>query len=295
MTVDSATRNFAQAVTLGTSTTDHLSVTIQELNTLLLDELGVPANEASQLEVRVTSSVGDTDPLVSEAVGLSITPYVAQALEPEVPEEPEPEPNPDVTVPARLWVPGEYQNWDPAAAPTIRAVADSVYEGYVYLSMPTGYKFTSDPDWDHTNYGDAGMPNTLTIDGTAPSLGTDTPGYYRFIVNTEDLTYSADLINTWGIIGTATAGGWDSSTPMTFDADTQTWTVTADLVVGALKFRANDAWDINLGPEDSEALVGRLIQTDDAISVSEDGSYTVTIDLGTTDSPYDYVYDVVKN
>ncbi|UII21216.1 SusE domain-containing protein [Fulvivirga ligni] len=285
VTIDTATNNFANEVVLGSSDKNYLNINIERLNDILINRLGLPANEKSELEVRVTSNLTTVDSLVSDAVVISITPYM-----PVDEEEPEP-----VDPPERLWVPGDYQGWDPAAAPTLRLVGENLYEGYVYISMASGFKFTSSPDWDHINYGDSGTPGELSTDGLDPSLGTETPGYYRFIVNTADLTYQMDLISSWGLIGTATPGIWDNSTPMTFDAAKEEWTVTQDLVAGALKFRANNAWDINLGPADSNAMSGRLINTDGAISIPSDGNYTITIDLNTTDNPYDYTYKVVKN
>ncbi len=103
--------------------------------------------------------------------------------------------------------------------PTIKAINSSTFEGFVYISSATGYKFTSSPDWDHINYGDAGTPNTLTTDGEAPGMGLSTPGYYKFNVNVVNLTYTAALINSMGMVGPATLGGsgdgWNQSVAMT--------------------------------------------------------------------------------
>jgi len=62
-----------------------------------------------------------------------------------------------------LWVPGDYQGWNPASAPKVSSkFGNGNYEGYV--NIPSGgtyaFKFTSDPDWNHTNYGRSG---TVTI------------------------------------------------------------------------------------------------------------------------------------
>lgn len=206
----------------------------------------------------------------------------------------------DDVPPAQLWVPGEYQGWNPATAPTIKAINSDVFEGYVYISAPTGYKFTSAPDWDHINYGDAGTPGSLTTDGLAGSLGLGTAGVYRFRVNVAALTYTADLINTMGMVGPATAGGsdegWNTSVPMNYDADTDVWTANIDLAQGALKFRANNEWTINYGPADSNSLEGTLIFDDPgAITIPEAGNYTVTVDFSRSQSPYKYTYRIVKN
>ncbi len=206
----------------------------------------------------------------------------------------------DDVPPAQLWVPGEYQGWNPGAAPTIKAVNSDVFEGYVYISSPTGYKFTSAPDWDHINYGDAGTVGNLTTDGLAGSLGLANAGVYRFKVNVNALTYTADLINSMGMVGPATAGGsdagWNASVPMTYNAESDVWTATLDLAPGALKFRANNEWTINYGPADSNSLEGTLIFDDPgAVSVPEAGNYTVTVDFSRSQAPYKYAYMIVRN
>lgn len=202
--------------------------------------------------------------------------------------------------PAQLWVPGEYQGWSPATAPTIRAINSSTFEGYVYISQGTGYKFTSAPDWDHINYGDTGTPGALTTDGAAPPLGLSTGGYYKFNVNVNALTYTATLINSLGMVGPATLGGsgdgWNQSVAMTYNQPDDVWTATIDLSPGALKFRANNEWTINYGPADSNSLEGTLIFDDPgAINITEAGNYTVTIDMSRSESPYKYTYTIVKN
>lgn len=201
----------------------------------------------------------------------------------------------NIPVPAALWMPGGYQGYNPAAAPKIYATGADTFEGYVYISSNTGYKFTSAPDWEHTNYGSAGTAGTLSTNGAAPDLSIN-QGYYKFNVNTADLTYTATLIETWGLIGTATSGSWDVSTPMTYNQANNVWTVTANLTVGALKFRANNGWGINYGVSDSNSYTGNLVfDASAAVDIKEAGSYTVTLDFSRSESPYKYTYQVVKN
>jgi hypothetical protein len=201
----------------------------------------------------------------------------------------------NVQEPAKLWLPGGYQGWNPSAAPTIYAISSSVYEGYVYINAGTGFKFTNAPDWDHINYGDSGTPGTLTTDGLANGLSLGTSGYYKLKADTKNLTYDIVLVNTWGMIGTATPGAWDTSSPMTYDQTNNVWKATINLVPGALKFRANNGWDLNYGPAAIADLKGTLIQTNDAVNITEAGSYTVTLDFSRGKAPYQYTYSVVKN
>jgi hypothetical protein len=170
---------------------------------------------------------------------------------------------------------------------------DKIFEGYVSIAGPTWIKFTSAPDWGHMNYGSAGE-NALSVDGAAAGIDVPLAGYYRVQVNIEALTYRLDKIDSWGLIGTATPGSWDSSTPMAYDATSKTWSKTVNLVNGAMKFRANNGWDVNYGPA-SDQLQGTLIPTDAAISISEPGSYTVRVDFTRSAAPYLYTYTVIKN
>ena len=112
----------------------------------------------------------------------------------------------------------------------------------------------------------------------------------------QNLTYSASYISTFGIIGPATPQGWNASTPMAYNQTTGLWTITLDLVGGnPLKFRANDAWDINYGPLDSNALAGTLqFNNPGSITIVDSGNYTITLDMTKTTHP-DYYYTIVKN
>jgi len=113
--------------------------------------------------------------------------------------------------------------------------------------------------------------------------------------NTSTLTYSATYISTFGIIGTATVGQWNTSTPMTYNQSTGLWTITTALTAGALKFRANNGWDINYGPSNSDNLTGSMIFNDSSsINIVNAGTYTITIDM-TQSKQVGYLYTVVPN
>ena len=64
-------------------------------------------------------------------------------------------------------------------------------------------------------------------------------------------------ITSVGLIGSATEGGWDYDTNMVQDpVDTSLWTLSIYLKKGEVKFRANDAWDINWGSADFPSGIG---------------------------------------
>lgn len=277
--VDSTGRDFANPVSLGSTNGEALSITLESLNSTLIDDLGISVNEVSLLDIRITASINNKFKEVSALNTLTVTTYKLVQQD----------------SPASLWLPGGYQNWIPATAPTIYAISETEFEGFVYINAGTGFKFTSHPDWDHINYGYSGTPGLLSTDGLADGLALDEAGYYKFYVNVETLAYDIFLVNSWGLIGTATPGSWDNSTPMTFDQTTGVWSKTQELGVGALKFRANNEWNLDYGPEDANLLEGNLIRTQAAISITEAGNYTITIDFSRSQAPYLYQYEVVKN
>lgn len=145
-----------------------------------------------------------------------------------------------------------------------------VYTGYAYLNGE--FKFTSAADWSHTNYGNSGTEGVLSTDGGAGNLSA-AQGLYWCNVNIEELKYSVTPVTTIGLIGNATPQGWDASTPLTSD-DYLIWKATVTLGDGEFKFRANDAWDINLG-----GSLDDLVQNGSNIQSPGTGTYEVTLDL----------------
>jgi hypothetical protein len=75
---------------------------------------------------------------------------------------------------------------------------------------------------------------------------------------------------------------------MTFDKDNLNLTVTMDLVVGEIKFRANDSWDLSYGKSDKDGIIGG---NNDNIPIDADGNYTIVLDL----SQAVYTYSIIKN
>jgi len=62
--------------------------------------------------------------------------------------------------------------------------------------------------------------------------------------------------------------------------------ITTDLVVGEIKFRANDAWDLALG-----GTVDALTTTGGNLAIAAAGNYTITLDL----SKATYTCTIKKN
>lgn len=149
---------------------------------------------------------------------------------------------------------------------------DGNYVGFAYLDGEFKYKPNENDwngDWEKAS-GDA-YAGTLTPDG-GPNVDAIAAGFYMMSVNIVDLTYSQTLISTVGVIGDATADGWNSDQDMTFDASDGSWNINGiTLADGTIKFRANDAWDINWGGD-----VSGLVANGDNIAVTA-GTYDIKL------------------
>jgi hypothetical protein len=151
----------------------------------------------------------------------------------------------------QLWVPGDYQGWTPATAPSLGSPKnDGNYDGYV--NIPSGgtdqFKLAATPDWNNA-FGDgtAGGTSGTLVSGGSNNLKFAAPGYYRLTANTVTDTWSATA-TTWGLIGSFAASNWSNDVAMTYSASDNKWTGTITTVAGdQFKFRANHDWGINLG------------------------------------------------
>lgn len=151
--------------------------------------------------------------------------------------------------------------------------ATKTWRGGLHLTA-SEFKFRANHDWGF-NYGSTAGNATLDAGGSNIPIALEGDYYFTLdLSNPNAYTYTA---NTWGLIGSATPGGWDSDQNMTWDAFDQSLTVTVDLVVGEIKFRANDGWDINLG-----GPLNALVPGGDNIPIGEAGNYTIKLFLGGT-------------
>lgn len=250
------------------------------INAIALSQLGLIPDSLNTIVARVVAVLDRK--VYSNALAFKIKPYKA---------------------PVRnvLWVPGEYQGWNPASAPEIADATGrpKMYEGYYYMpgAGPKYFKITSAQDWNHINYGDGGN-GTFSIDGAAGGLYIPNGGYYEVTANLNSNKWTVTK-TTWGIIGDATPGGWGSDTQMTYDPVSQVWKVTANMSAGgSFKFRANNQWVIDFGIDKDK----KLLYADnpffgytpglDNLSVPSDGNYTITLDLHISQK---YTYELKKN
>lgn len=158
----------------------------------------------------------------------------------------------------------------------------STWKGGMHMNVG-GFKFRANHSWDY-NYGGDLANGTLSAGGGNIPLALAADYFFTLdLSHPNAYTYSA---NRWGLIGSATAGGWDSDQNLTWDATNKVLKITADLVVGEIKFRANDAWDLALG-----GTVDALTTSGGNLAIAAAGNYTITLDL----SKATYTCTIKKN
>ena len=252
--------DFADAVTVATTTNaGTATITTNDLNNKILAMQVNPDDPvATAVEWRVKATINaDVDPVYSSVIKQTITPFYIPIVYP------------------RLFVPGSYQGWNPGDSTTsiFSLKSNGVYEGYLWLGEANPqFKYCELPNWE-VNWGDNGADGTLESGG-ANIVGTSL-GMYKLNVDLNAKTHTY-LYTEWGLIGSATPGGWDNDQNMTYDPATRTLVITLDLVVGDIKFRANDAWDLNYGDNGAN---GSLDAGGDNIPIAEAGNYTITLDF----------------
>ena len=182
-----------------------------------------------------------------------------------------------------VFVAGSYVGWQFNQASKLASILDDgVYEGYLYFEDPnTQIKITTEGNFN-TNYGDDGADGTLESNGD--NIVVADAGGYKLTVDLNALTYTLEPAN-WGLIGSATADGWDSDEDMTWDAAEGAWSITTILQPGVIKFRANDAWDLNFGDDAADAI----LEFEGAdINIANTGTYKILLYI---DKP-DYTYSI---
>lgn len=166
-----------------------------------------------------------------------------------------------------LYTPGASNGWSQTNSQLLYTSNHETYVGYAYLK--DAFKFTTQADWDGTNYGAGAEEGTISATGGDISVEE---GLYWVEVNITNLTYKLTPIKTISLIGSF--NDWSGDVQLTASEDMLTWTGTLALEADAKwKFRMNNDWAHNLG-----GTLDDLVP-DGADLSSNAGTYTVTLDL----------------
>ncbi|UQB70270.1 SusF/SusE family outer membrane protein [Epilithonimonas zeae] len=269
----SATEGFENPKNLGPTVPSqyYSTFTTLEMNNAA-KSIGFVPDVAQKMYVRVLSYVGPNKDLsqISNITSLNITPYLAR-------------PTYNYT---DLYLIGNATaaGWDNLSTnanllPMLKTSNSSVYE-FVGLFKVGGFKMIKvKGSWD-AQFGKGSADGQLSTDGGSSDIAVATEGYYKLSVNTADLTYSLTKIDSpvttydsVSLYGTATENTDVQLTKSTFDPHLWKSATAVSLKTGVVKFRANNAWDLNWGTNSEYFGVGTANGAD--IPVSAEWTYDV--------------------
>ncbi|TYP72218.1 SusE domain-containing protein [Aquimarina intermedia] len=253
-----AATGFETSRVVGQTNETSFSWTVKELNSEIL-KLGLEPNAQSDLEIRVSSSIGTTqvEKLVSNTVIFTVTTYG------------------EVILLRDLFFVGNAvdtnkdgiannDDWNNNATNTYLfrdAENTNTYYFSGYFDANEFKLLESKGNWQPQWGLDGGSFTSSDILGGDPgAFTTSTAGYYSLQVNTEDLTYTLDPIDasaaptytTIGYIGTARTGddtGWNEDADLVQSSFNPHIWYANDVVLfdGVMKFRHSNDWPGNWG------------------------------------------------
>jgi hypothetical protein len=278
---------------LGTSNTTSYSISKGDFNGVVINGLGINANETADISAYVTAEVYGTSaykPIASaKSNTFSVSTYAA----------------------ALKWLHlcGEFNAWTIASAPIFWETSGgtNVYECMVDFSLPEGatptmagrsyFKVTAEQNWAGANWGYNFLTpswaggNTEQADSNL-SLDIDQKCIGAISVNTAVMTIDLELIgNSIGLVGTFNEWGGSADAKFTYDAVTSTWrTEPVTLEDGAeIKIRVDSDWAKNWGVSGagtaSSAVAGGVeLNGGDNYKVATGGTYIAVLHANRT--PY---------
>ena len=256
-----------------------------------LNEAVVSAGAAEGSEAELTLKVYafcESMPagVVSNAVKVKITTYV-------------------LSFPAKMWLPGSYQHWDIANAPTLSLSTKQkgVYQGFVDLStgsedIDAEFKFSATPSWSNTDFGfedvtietkgSEDLPFAYAESKTLGGSNISVPsGLYFIKLDKKNGTLVMVQVKNLEIGGSFADSGWGTFFPMT--RNDSEWAAADAFEMkenDEIKIRFNTDWTYSFGGEMDNVVFGggNIKFTKSA------GKYKLVFDTKTSD----FVLNAVK-
>lgn len=256
-----------------------------------LNEAVVSAGAAEGSEAELTLKVYafcESMPagVVSNAVKVKITTYI-------------------LSFPAKMWLPGSYQHWDIANAPTLSLSTKQkgVYQGFVDLStgsedIDAEFKFSATPSWSNTDFGfedvtietkgREDLPFAYAESKTLGGSNISVPsGLYFIKLDKKNGTLVMVQVKNLEIGGSFADSGWGTFFPMTRNGSE--WAAADAFEMkenDEIKIRFNTDWTYSFGGEMDNVVFGggNIKFTKSA------GKYKLVFDTKTSD----FVLNAVK-
>ena len=226
-----------------------------------LNEAVVAAGAAEGSEAELTLKVYafcESMPagVVSNAVKVKITTYV-------------------LSFPAKMWLPGSYQHWDIANAPTLSLSTKQkgVYQGFVDLStgsedIDAEFKFSATPSWSNTDFGfedvtietkgSEALPFAYAESKTLGGSNIKVPsGLYFIKLDKKNGTLVMVQVKNLEIGGSFADSNWGTFFPMT--RNDSEWAAADAFEMkenDEIKIRFNTDWTYSFGGEMDNVVFG---------------------------------------
>jgi len=281
--IDKAGNNFSAAQVLSATSSLATNVQVADFNSLLLERMGLPADEQADVELRLIANYGQNlagESASNNVIRLSVTPYA---------------PTGDLRP---VYLMGDMNGWDNRNTDFIMFRNDSDPKNRVYTytgRIQGGCYFKFIPEESLGSYKaycrqDDGTLEYVESDGGA--FYNETEGYKSITINLKDMTYTIEDVDMsevkeWTMInfvGAFCAWGEGNADPAMNQSayDPHIWKLTLNLttVEYGVKFRANHSWDNRwcpAKPENTPYGVGDFNPDghDNNISLDEPGEYNI--------------------
>ncbi len=242
------------------------------LNAFVVDNLGLTPSTEATIQYRIVASLGtqQVERLASAPRSITLTPFTT-----------------DLSTPWGLVGSATPNGWNGPDVPFWKTTTPNVFVAYSMLQPDaegnSEFKIRKDNAWAE-NYGgtitattDTGFSGTLSTDN-APNIPVAIAGNYKITINLSNNTFTAELFQ-WGIVGSATPNGWAGPDAQTFSYDgiNDVWYANnVTFTTGEIKFRQNNAWDVNYG---AGSTPGSLTSDNGANIAVTAGTYNVIFDI----------------
>lgn len=256
----------------------HYSTTVDALNEAIVAAGGPEAADVYVNVIVSAACASIPDGVPSAPASMMVTTYLA-------------------TFPDELYLPGSYQGWSPATAPTIpqSKTQKGYYEGIVDLRTEDGedcqFKFSPVPAWEGDFGGVVEVSYIPNGDGYNVAVGTVgvsdnivvPSGIYDIALNKKLNKITMVEVKAITMIGAACGDfSWGQDVEMDFDLEAKTFTTTTTLKPGEFKFRLNHDWTYTIGD-----TMG-VLNGGNNLTNSNEGDYKVI--LNTSTCPFSIKY-----
>ena len=259
--------DFATPTLLGTTTTTNFSMTVGELNTFLLEVMNLNAEEATSLDIRVS-----TGGITTQIIQVVITPFRVEFRQ--------------------FFLVGSFTNWTPAEALPMTRVDFNIFEitvdlvaGAEFKFLPTNTSFDGDWGQDPNNAGTLIETGDQNLSGLNAGKYKITIDLNTFIVTVDEIIPPAKMYLVGAGVPTA---GWGWDTPVVLDlVEDGVFRATTTFANDAFRFFAvNGDWGsgtnfpfyLNAGYTIDANLIDAQDGDNNFKFIGTPGEYTITLD-----------------